>query len=166
MNCKLANWGSHSIAVESPPWIKLLIVLLLVTVDQIYHLASPASPPNYMYNPIKVCILNFIAQNRLGSVYKQYQQALAQTVLYIPSTKCKTFGDRLFVRAGLSLWNAFPAVIKYAQIVNSFKKQPVHLTRNRAFFMHFRMQQTHLFGHINLCLQVICIFKTVIHSIQ
>lgn len=23
-------------------------------VDQIYHLASPASPPNYMYNPIKV----------------------------------------------------------------------------------------------------------------
>ena len=23
-------------------------------VDQIYHLASPASPPHYMYNPIKV----------------------------------------------------------------------------------------------------------------
>lgn len=29
-------------------------VLVLYTVDQIYHLASPASPPNYMYNPIKV----------------------------------------------------------------------------------------------------------------
>ncbi|XP_015780485.1 PREDICTED: UDP-glucuronic acid decarboxylase 1-like, partial [Acropora digitifera] len=27
---------------------------LLLEVDQIYHLASPASPPNYMYNPIKV----------------------------------------------------------------------------------------------------------------
>ena len=26
-------------------------------VDQIYHLASPASPPNYMYNPIKVSFI-------------------------------------------------------------------------------------------------------------
>jgi UDP-glucuronate decarboxylase len=24
-------------------------------VDQIYHLACPASPPHYQYNPIKVC---------------------------------------------------------------------------------------------------------------
>ena len=27
---------------------------LQISVDQIYHLASPASPPHYMYNPIKV----------------------------------------------------------------------------------------------------------------
>ena len=27
---------------------------LFIEVDEIYHLASPASPPHYMYNPVKV----------------------------------------------------------------------------------------------------------------
>lgn len=36
---------------------------LLLEVDQIYHLASPASPPNYMYNPIKT-----IKTNTLGTL--------------------------------------------------------------------------------------------------
>ena len=27
---------------------------IYLEVDEIYHLASPASPPHYMYNPIKV----------------------------------------------------------------------------------------------------------------
>ena len=37
------------------------------TVDQIYHLASPASPPNYMYNPIKTLKTNTIGTlNMLG----------------------------------------------------------------------------------------------------
>ena len=37
------------------------------TVDQIYHLASPASPPNYMYNPIKTLKTNtFGTLNMLG----------------------------------------------------------------------------------------------------
>lgn len=30
---------------------------LLVEVDQIYHLACPASPIFYKYNPVKVCII-------------------------------------------------------------------------------------------------------------
>lgn len=43
------------------------IFLLLFTVDQIYHLASPASPPNYMYNPIKTLKTNTIGTlNMLG----------------------------------------------------------------------------------------------------
>ena len=33
------------------------------SVDQIYHLASPASPPHYMYNPIKT-----IKTNTLGTI--------------------------------------------------------------------------------------------------
>uniref|UniRef100_A0A8C7Z3W7 UDP-glucuronic acid decarboxylase 1 n=1 Tax=Oryzias sinensis TaxID=183150 RepID=A0A8C7Z3W7_9TELE len=33
---------------------------LYIEVDQIYHLASPASPPNYMYNPIKTLKTNTI----------------------------------------------------------------------------------------------------------
>uniref|UniRef100_A0A452FDD3 UDP-glucuronic acid decarboxylase 1 n=1 Tax=Capra hircus TaxID=9925 RepID=A0A452FDD3_CAPHI len=40
---------------------------LYVEVDQIYHLASPASPPNYMYNPIKTLKTNtFGTLNMLG----------------------------------------------------------------------------------------------------
>ncbi|KAI5107030.1 UDP-glucuronic acid decarboxylase 1, partial [Silurus meridionalis] len=38
-----------------------------ILVDQIYHLASPASPPNYMYNPIKTLKTNTIGTlNMLG----------------------------------------------------------------------------------------------------
>ncbi|XP_043547693.1 UDP-glucuronic acid decarboxylase 1 isoform X1 [Chiloscyllium plagiosum] len=40
---------------------------LYIEVDQIYHLASPASPPNYMYNPIKTLKTNTIGTlNMLG----------------------------------------------------------------------------------------------------
>uniref|UniRef100_A0A673TSX2 UDP-glucuronic acid decarboxylase 1 n=1 Tax=Suricata suricatta TaxID=37032 RepID=A0A673TSX2_SURSU len=40
---------------------------LYIEVDQIYHLASPASPPNYMYNPIKTLKTNAIGTlNMLG----------------------------------------------------------------------------------------------------
>lgn len=36
-------------------------------VDQIYHLASPASPPHYMYNPVKTIKVNSIGTiNMLG----------------------------------------------------------------------------------------------------
>ena len=36
-------------------------------VDQIYHLASPASPPHYMYNPIKTIKTNTVGTiNMLG----------------------------------------------------------------------------------------------------
>lgn len=40
---------------------------LFIQVDQIYHLASPASPPHYMYNPIKTIKTNTIGTlNMLG----------------------------------------------------------------------------------------------------
>ncbi|CAD5113520.1 DgyrCDS2680 [Dimorphilus gyrociliatus] len=40
---------------------------LFIEVDQIYHLASPASPPNYMYNPIKTIKTNAVGTiNMLG----------------------------------------------------------------------------------------------------
>ena len=32
---------------------------LLIEFDQIYHLACPASPIFYTYNPVKVCIMHF-----------------------------------------------------------------------------------------------------------
>jgi len=39
-----------------------------VSVDEVYHLASPASPPHYMYNPIKTIKTNTIGTiNMLGN---------------------------------------------------------------------------------------------------
>ncbi|XP_077987279.1 UDP-glucuronic acid decarboxylase 1-like [Glandiceps talaboti] len=44
-----------------------IVESLLIEVDQIYHLASPASPPHYMYNPIKTIKTNSIGTlNMLG----------------------------------------------------------------------------------------------------
>lgn len=43
---------------------------LLFLVDQIYHLASPASPPHYMYNPVKTIKVNSIGTiNMLGRIW-------------------------------------------------------------------------------------------------
>ena len=42
----------HDTACFSDSRYTVLFSFFLV--DQIYHLASPASPPHYMYNPIKV----------------------------------------------------------------------------------------------------------------
>ena len=40
---------------------------LYIEVDEIYHLASPASPPHYMYNPVKTIKTNTVgAVNALG----------------------------------------------------------------------------------------------------
>jgi UDP-glucuronate decarboxylase len=33
---------------------------LFIEVDEIYHLASPASPPHYMYNPVKTIKTNTV----------------------------------------------------------------------------------------------------------
>jgi len=39
----------------------------MVEVDQIYHLACPASPPHYQYNPIKTVKTSFMGTlNMLG----------------------------------------------------------------------------------------------------
>ncbi len=40
---------------------------LYLEVDEIYHLASPASPPHYMYNPVKTVKTNAVGTlNVLG----------------------------------------------------------------------------------------------------
>lgn len=50
---------------------------LLLEVDQIYHLASPASPPNYMYNPIKTIKTNTLGTlNMLGLAKRVHARLL------------------------------------------------------------------------------------------
>lgn len=42
---------------------------LFIEVDEIYHLASPASPPHYMYNPVKTIKTTTVGTiNMLGKV--------------------------------------------------------------------------------------------------
>jgi len=56
----VAHWIGH-------PHFELIrhdvVEEILVEVDQIYHLASPASPPQYQYNPVKT-----IKTNTLGTI--------------------------------------------------------------------------------------------------
>lgn len=68
---KIIPWHGQYI-LPKQMWIgSWFIFLLLLTVDQIYHLASPASPPNYMYNPIKTLKTNTIGTlNMLGEYMK------------------------------------------------------------------------------------------------
>ncbi|XP_014258495.1 UDP-glucuronic acid decarboxylase 1 [Cimex lectularius] len=60
----LEHWSGH----ENFELIHQDIVSpLFVEVDEIYHLASPASPPHYMYNPVKTIKTNTIGTiNMLG----------------------------------------------------------------------------------------------------
>lgn len=50
--------SSLRVATPSPRCSLRTALRLLVQVDEIYHLASPASPPHYMYNPIKTIKTN------------------------------------------------------------------------------------------------------------
>lgn len=63
--------------------LMLLIFFFFNTVDQIYHLASPASPPNYMYNPIKTLKTNTIGTlNMLGEYMYLWNEYSSNTVYF------------------------------------------------------------------------------------
>ncbi|KIH48499.1 NAD dependent epimerase/dehydratase family protein, partial [Ancylostoma duodenale] len=69
-------------AVESS-----LTSAVLVTVDQIYHLASPASPPHYMYNPVKT-----IKTNTLGTINMLGLAKRVKATVLLASTS-EVYGD-------------------------------------------------------------------------
>lgn len=53
------------------------------SVDEIYHLASPASPPHYMYNPIKTIKTNTVGTiNMLGMMLNFICKTLFKPVMY------------------------------------------------------------------------------------
>ena len=65
--------GSLKVKMFTSQKLLSIIGLGFVSVDEIYHLASPASPPNYMYNPIKTIKTNTLGTiNVLGS-YSMFQ---------------------------------------------------------------------------------------------
>lgn len=53
-----------------------VILPLMIEVDQIYHLASPASPVKYMYNPIKTIKTNTIGTLNMLGLAKRVQARL------------------------------------------------------------------------------------------
>ncbi|XP_033759789.1 LOW QUALITY PROTEIN: UDP-glucuronic acid decarboxylase 1-like [Pecten maximus] len=60
---------------------------LFIEVDQIYHLASPASPPNYMYNPVKT-----IKTNTIGTIHMLGLAKRVRGRLLLASTS-EVYGD-------------------------------------------------------------------------
>jgi nucleoside-diphosphate-sugar epimerase len=60
---KFCTWNTVRKISARPP----LVNPLFIEVDEIYHLASPASPPHYMYNPVKTIKTNTVGTvNMLG----------------------------------------------------------------------------------------------------
>jgi len=60
---------------------------LFIEVDEIYHLASPASPPHYMYNPVKT-----IKTNTVGTVNMLGLAKRTKAKILIASTS-EVYGD-------------------------------------------------------------------------
>ena len=60
---------------------------LYIEVDEIYHLASPASPPHYMYNPVKT-----IKTNTVGTVNMLGLAKRTRAKILIASTS-EVYGD-------------------------------------------------------------------------
>ncbi|VDP15994.1 unnamed protein product [Heligmosomoides polygyrus] len=58
-----------------------------IEVDQIYHLASPASPPHYMYNPVKT-----IKTNTLGTINMLGLAKRVKATILLASTS-EVYGD-------------------------------------------------------------------------
>lgn len=78
--------------------------ILSPLVDQIYHLASPASPPNYMYNPIKTLKTNTIGTlNMLGKLlFPDFAAVVGNTVDSSSTGNCLCYESSILVLAPLS----------------------------------------------------------------
>ncbi|PAV79316.1 hypothetical protein WR25_17032 [Diploscapter pachys] len=64
-----------------------VVMPYFVEVDQIYHLASPASPPHYMYNPVKT-----IKTNTLGTINMLGLAKRVKATVLLASTS-EIYGD-------------------------------------------------------------------------
>ena len=55
-----------------------IILPLVIEVDQIYHLASPASPVKYMYNPVKTIKTNTVGTMHMLGLAKRVKARFLQ----------------------------------------------------------------------------------------
>lgn len=74
-------------------WINVIILYycLHFQADEIYHLASPASPPHYMQNPVKTIKTNTLGTiNMLGKSY--YNIFVNVNILWMNKLSLLTIG--------------------------------------------------------------------------
>ena len=72
---------------------------LYMELDEIYHLASPASPPHYMYNPVKTIKTNTVGTvNMLGLAKRTKAKILIASTSEVNFTEINSFEFFLFSR--------------------------------------------------------------------
>ncbi|XP_023524235.1 UDP-glucuronic acid decarboxylase 6 isoform X2 [Cucurbita pepo subsp. pepo] len=88
---------------------------LLVEVDQIYHLACPASPIFYKYNPVKTTKTNVIGTLNMLGLAKRVGARILLT------STSEVYGDPLVHPQDESYWgNVNPIEIRIARIFNTY----------------------------------------------
>ena len=66
-----------------------MLLAVFISVDQIYHLACPASPPHYMYNPIKTIKTSSLGMlNMLGLAKRTRARILQASTSEVYGGKC------------------------------------------------------------------------------
>ncbi len=78
------------------------------------------------WSVIRKCSQSKAARSGRGLlIFREARQSrsTSQNLLFVPKTKCVTFGDRAFSVFAPSLWNTLPLTIRSADSVDSFKSQ-------------------------------------------
>lgn len=83
-----------------------VVMFFVFVVDQIYHLACPASPPHYMYNPIKT-----IKTSSIGTLNMLGLARRVKARLLLASTS-EVYGGKCFL-----LYDALSAIMDFPYVV-------------------------------------------------
>uniref|UniRef100_A0A8C5B0Y4 UDP-glucuronic acid decarboxylase 1 n=1 Tax=Gadus morhua TaxID=8049 RepID=A0A8C5B0Y4_GADMO len=104
---------------------------LYIEVDQIYHLASPASPPNYMYNPIKTLKTNTIGTlNMLDPEVHPQNEEYWGHVNPIGPRACYDEGKRVAETMCYAYMKQEGVEVRVARIFNTFGSR-MHMNDGR-----------------------------------
>ncbi|KAM9802565.1 UDP-glucuronic acid decarboxylase 1 isoform X2 [Syngnathus typhle] len=104
---------------------------LYIEVDQIYHLASPASPPNYMYNPIKTIKTNTIGTlNMLDPEVHPQNEEYWGHVNPIGPRACYDEGKRVAETMCYAYMKQEGVEVRVARIFNTFGSR-MHMNDGR-----------------------------------
>ncbi|MGH0133898.1 UNVERIFIED_CONTAM: hypothetical protein FKN15_067384 [Acipenser sinensis] len=104
---------------------------LYIEVDQIYHLASPASPPNYMYNPIKTLKTNTIGTlNMLDPEVHPQSEEYWGHVNPIGPRACYDEGKRVAETMCYAYMKQEGVEVRVARIFNTFGSR-MHMNDGR-----------------------------------
>lgn len=101
---------------------------LFIEVDEIYHLASPASPPHYMYNPVKT-----IKTNTVGTINVLGLAKRVGAKVLIASTS-EVYGDPTVHPQPETYWGHVNPVSKYIQQCSDSETRDILTTPSQWIF--------------------------------